>query len=86
MEEISEGLHYKLAVVDLSYERSQLYGIHVFNESKRVNPKVPVIIMTGYGNKSLALAWALNGIITKPLDTREFAAFISRRLEIVAQR
>lgn len=54
MDEIRNGLKYKVALVDFSFPDSKYDGVDFFHESKRINPRVPVIIVSGYG----PFAWA----------------------------
>ncbi|MBI3026948.1 hypothetical protein HYY70_02450 [Candidatus Woesearchaeota archaeon] len=49
IEAIKEGIQYKVALVDLSSQRGERYhGLDVRDESKKVHPSVPVMILSGY--------------------------------------
>lgn len=83
IEQIRSGLDYRLAVIDASYPPSgSPTGRDIFYESKRVNPDVPVIVMTGY---SIPMPWAIDGVLRKPFKGEEFVKLVESYLKIAAK-
>ena len=51
LDNIRQGLRYNLAIIDLALEEDTFDGIDVINESRRVNPHIPIISMSAYNFK-----------------------------------
>ncbi|MCG3197256.1 MAG: sigma-54-dependent Fis family transcriptional regulator [Candidatus Omnitrophica bacterium] len=73
---------YDLVVLD--YRMPELDGIEALKEIHRVNPDVPVLFVTAYGTKELALEAMREGAydyFTKPFDVEEMRVVVRRALE-----
>jgi two-component system, NtrC family, response regulator GlrR len=73
---------FDLSIVDLRLLRRD--GITLMEEFHSLNPEMPVIILTGYGNIESAVEAMKRGAysyLTKPLDPRELILRIEKTLE-----
>lgn len=73
---------YDLVVLD--YRMPELDGIEALKEIHRLNPDVPVLFVTAYGTKELALEAMREGAydyFTKPFDVEEMRVVVRRALE-----
>jgi two-component system cell cycle sensor histidine kinase/response regulator CckA len=60
---------FRLVLLDLTMPR--LDGVQVFTELRRINPGIPVVLMSGYGEQEAATRFKgkrLDGFIAKPFD------------------
>jgi CheY-like chemotaxis protein len=62
----------------------QMNGIQLAEEIKRINPGIPIILLSGYSSdvpKKQIKATLINGFITKPISKNELAAVIRKVLD-----
>ncbi|WP_404423014.1 response regulator [Nibricoccus sp. IMCC34717] len=76
----AEPGRFSAVVVDLSLPR--LTGIEVVNGVRAMRPGIPVILISGHGDESLACdpRLALNGMLRKPFSTDALKAALARSL------
>ncbi len=77
-----EKERYDLVLTDLVME--EVDGVQVLNETKRIYPETPVIILTGYSSSPLAedaKSFGADGFLLKPCDIEELLILISHCLE-----
>jgi CheY-like chemotaxis protein len=77
----AEPNRFSAAVVDLSLPR--LTGLEVVSGIRAMRPGLPVILISGHGDESLACdpRLALNGMLRKPFSTDALKAALSRSLK-----
>jgi CheY-like chemotaxis protein len=66
------------------YSMPQMNGIQLAEEIKRINPGIPIILLSGYSSdvpKKQIKATLINGFITKPISKNELAAVIRKVLD-----
>ncbi|MBW7938191.1 MAG: sigma-54-dependent Fis family transcriptional regulator [Candidatus Omnitrophica bacterium] len=71
-------------LVLLDYRMPEMDGIEVLKEIHAINPEVPVLFVTAYGSKELALEALRTGAydyFTKPFDIEEMRVVVRRALE-----
>lgn len=76
------NIHYDLVISDLVM--TGMDGIQVLKEAKKIDQKIRVIILTGYGNMTTAinaLRLGADDYLLKPCDTDELLLRISRCFE-----
>lgn len=74
--------HFDLSIVDL--QLSDWNGITLMEELRRINPEMPVIILTAYGSIESAVDAMRKGAfnyLTKPFNPQEFLLQVERALE-----
>ena len=83
LEIIRAQLHqFDLIISD--YSMPQINGIQLAEEIKRINPGIPIILLTGYSSdipKKLIKSNVINGIITKPISKNALAIVIRKVLD-----
>ncbi|MEW6203093.1 MAG: sigma-54 dependent transcriptional regulator [bacterium] len=71
-------------VVILDNRMPRVGGMDVLTEIKKLNPEIPVIMMTAYGSKQVAMEAIEKGAydyFTKPFDINEMRVVVKRALE-----
>jgi DNA-binding NtrC family response regulator len=71
-------------LVILDYRMPDLDGIEALKEIHRINPDVPVLFVTAFGSKELAMEAVREGAydyFTKPFDVEEMRVVVRRALE-----
>lgn len=71
-------------LVLLDYRMPEMDGIEALKEIHNINPEVPVLFVTAYGSKELALEALRSGAydyFTKPFDIEEMRVVVHRALE-----
>jgi two-component system cell cycle sensor histidine kinase/response regulator CckA len=66
------------------FSMPQMNGIQLAEEIKRINPGIPIILLTGYNfdiPKKLIKSNVINGIVTKPISKNELAIVIRKVLD-----
>jgi DNA-binding NtrC family response regulator len=73
----------EIHLITLDLRMPRLSGIETLREIRKINPEVPVIIVTGYGtqkDKDEALSYGVKGFISKPFNTSQIRSLIDRLL------
>ncbi|MEO0386421.1 MAG: sigma-54 dependent transcriptional regulator [Pseudomonadota bacterium] len=73
-----------LIILDIWLKDSKLDGIDILKLTKRNNPRVPVVIISGHGNIEIAVAAVKQGaydFIEKPFNIDQLLVVISRAME-----
>jgi two-component system nitrogen regulation response regulator NtrX len=73
-----------LIVLDIWLKDSKLDGIDILKKTKRDNPSIPVVIISGHGNIEIAVAAIKQGaydFIEKPFNIDQLMVVITRALE-----
>ena len=78
MEEIRNGLNYRLAVI-ASYPAGNSTGSEILHESKRIHPSIPVLVITDYSEN---IPWAIDGVIRKPVKIPDFVGLVLYKLSL----
>ncbi|MFH1075045.1 MAG: response regulator [Candidatus Firestonebacteria bacterium] len=71
----------KFDIVLCDIKMPKVTGIQVLKESKKHNPDIPVIIMTGYGeeaNYNDSIRFGASGFISKPFHIDEVIASVEK--------
>jgi two-component system cell cycle sensor histidine kinase/response regulator CckA len=66
------------------FSMPQMNGIQLAEEIKRINPGIPIILLTGFGSdisKKQIKSNVINGIVTKPISKNELAIVIRKVLD-----
>lgn len=66
------------------FSMPQMNGIQLAEEIKRINPVIPIILLTGYSAeipKKLIKSNIINGVISKPISKNELAIVIRKVLD-----
>jgi two-component system cell cycle sensor histidine kinase/response regulator CckA len=66
------------------FSMPQMNGIQLAEEIKRINPAIPIILLTGFGSdisKKQIKSNVINGIVTKPISKNELAIVIRKVLD-----
>lgn len=74
-----------LMVLDIWLKDSKLDGIDILKQTKRDNPDIPIVIISGHGNVEIAVAAVKQGaydFIEKPFNIDQLLVVISRALEV----
>ena len=71
MDDINDGLKYKLAIIDLSLPGVD--GEEIINLSKRLYPQVPIISISGFPYKPINSDRSLN----KPFSSKELEVVVN---------
>ena len=77
-----ESLHHDLVIIDLKMEKMD--GLEVSRKIKELNPKTPIMILTGYGSMETAieaLRMDLDDYILKPVNRDDLFKKISQCLD-----
>ncbi len=77
----SQPQQFDLIISD--YSMHQMNGIQLAEEIKRINPAIPIILLTGYGSdisKKQIKSNVINGVVTKPISKNELAIVIRKVL------
>jgi DNA-binding NtrC family response regulator len=75
---------HRFDLVILDYRMPEVDGIEALKEMIRTNPDIPIIFVTAYGTKELALEALRTGAydyFTKPFDVEEMRVVVRRALE-----
>jgi len=82
LEKLREQPHqFDLIISDFTMPR--MNGIQLAEEIRRIDPCIPIILLTGYGTqvpKKQAESAAVNGYLTKPISKNELARVIRKVL------
>jgi DNA-binding NtrC family response regulator len=81
--EIVEGRGADVVVTD--WKMPRMDGMELLRELRRRRPKLPVVLLTAYGNVPSAVAAMREGAfdyVTKPFDNDELRAVVARALEL----
>ncbi|MDX2186616.1 MAG: response regulator [Opitutaceae bacterium] len=80
----AEPHRFTAAILDLSLPR--LTGIEVISGIRAIKPNLPIILITGHGDESLASdpRLALNGMLRKPFSTDALRAALARAVKQTA--
>lgn len=73
-----------LIILDIWLKDSQMDGIDILKTTRRDNPDVPVVIISGHGNIEIAVAAVKQGaydFIEKPFNIDQLLVVISRAME-----
>jgi CheY-like chemotaxis protein len=73
---------FDLIISDFSMPR--MNGIQLAEEIKRINPAIPIILLSGYSSdvpKKQIKSTVINDFITKPISKNELARVIRKVLE-----
>ncbi|MBL4807276.1 MAG: sigma-54-dependent Fis family transcriptional regulator [Rhodobacteraceae bacterium] len=73
-----------LIILDIWLKNSELDGIDILKKTKRDNPDIPVVIISGHGNIEIAVAAVKQGaydFIEKPFNIDQLMVVVSRALE-----
>ena len=73
-----------LIILDIWLKDSKLDGIDILKNTKRDNPSIPVVIISGHGNIEIAVAAIKQGaydFIEKPFNIDQLMVVITRALE-----
>lgn len=73
-----------LMILDIWLKDSRMDGIDILKATKRDNPDIPVVIISGHGNIEIAVAAVKQGaydFIEKPFNIDQLMAVISRAME-----
>jgi len=73
-----------LIILDIWLKDSRMDGIDILKASKRDNPDIPVVIISGHGNIEIAVAAVKQGaydFIEKPFNIDQLMVVISRAME-----
>ena len=74
-----------LLILDIWLKDSNMDGIDILKVTRRDNPSVPVVIISGHGNIEIAVAAIKQGaydFIEKPFNTDQLLVVINRALEV----
>ena len=74
----------KLDLITLDLNMPKLSGIETLREIRKINSKVPVVIITGYGtekDQKEALLYGVTDFISKPFTTSQIIKVIDGILE-----
>lgn len=74
-----------LIILDIWLKDSKMDGIDILKQTKRDNPAIPVIIISGHGNIEIAVAAVKQGaydFIEKPFNIDQLLVVIARGLEV----
>ncbi|MEX0969581.1 MAG: sigma-54 dependent transcriptional regulator [Paracoccaceae bacterium] len=74
-----------LIILDIWLKDSKMDGIDILKQTKRDNPAIPVIIISGHGNVEIAVAAVKQGaydFIEKPFNIDQLLVVIARGLEV----
>jgi CheY-like chemotaxis protein len=66
------------------FSMPQMNGIQLAEEIKRIDPGIPIILLTGFGSdisKKQIKSNVINGIVTKPISKNELAIVIRKVLD-----
>ena len=77
----SQPQQFDLIISD--YSMHQMNGIQLAEEIKRINPGIPIILLTGYGSdipQKQIKSNVINGVVTKPISKNELAIVIRKVL------
>ena len=77
-----QSRRFDLIISDFSMP--QMNGIQLAEEIKRINPGIPIILLTGYSSdvpKKQIKPGLINGFITKPISKNQLAAAIRKVLD-----
>lgn len=80
--EVFQPERFDLVVLD--YRMPKLDGLETLREVRRMDPEVPILFVTAYGSKDLALQALREGAydyFTKPFDVEEMRVVVRRALE-----
>jgi len=78
-----------LIVLDIWLKDSKMDGIDILKQTKRDNPAIPVVIISGHGNVEIAVAAVKQGaydFIEKPFNIDQLMVVIERGLETARLR
>ena len=73
-----------LIILDIWLKDSELDGIDILKKTKRDNPDIPVVIISGHGNIEIAVAAVKQGaydFIEKPFNIDQLMVVVTRALE-----
>ncbi len=73
-----------LVILDIWLKDSKLDGIDILKKTKRDNPDIPVVIISGHGNIEIAVAAVKQGaydFIEKPFNIDQLMVVVGRALE-----
>ncbi len=73
-----------LIILDIWLKNSELDGIDILKKTKRDNPDIPVVIISGHGNIEIAVAAVKQGaydFIEKPFNIDQLMVVVARALE-----
>ncbi|MYH59624.1 MAG: sigma-54-dependent Fis family transcriptional regulator, partial [Boseongicola sp. SB0675_bin_26] len=73
-----------LMILDIWLKDSRMDGIDILKATKRDNPDIPIIIISGHGNIEIAVAAIKQGaydFIEKPFNIDQLLVVISRAME-----
>ncbi|MBL1438011.1 MAG: sigma-54-dependent Fis family transcriptional regulator [Rhodobacteraceae bacterium] len=73
-----------LIILDIWLKDSEFDGIDILKKTKRDNPNIPVVIISGHGNIEIAVAAVKQGaydFIEKPFNIDQLLVVVSRALE-----
>jgi len=65
------------------FSMPQMNGIQLAEEIKRIDPRIPIILLTGYGSdipKKQIKSNVINGVVTKPISKNELEIVIRKVL------
>jgi len=77
-----EGNFFDIALID--YKMPKLDGLQTLREIRRLNPDLPVVMMTAYGTVETAVATMKEGALdylTKPIDLEELLLIFQKVME-----
>lgn len=80
--EMLERRHYDVMVVDL--RMPGMDGTEVMQQAHRIHPKLPIIVLTGYGTLESAMIAIRSGAVDyllKPAKIRDLAAVVAKALQ-----
>ena len=78
-----------LVVLDIWLQNSEMDGIEILEEIKRLHPELPVIIISGHGNIETAVAAIKKGaydFIEKPFNADRLLLVVNRAMEAMRLR
>jgi len=78
-----------LIILDIWLKDSEFDGIDILKKTKRDNPNIPVVIISGHGNIEIAVAAVKQGaydFIEKPFNIDQLLVVVGRALEASALR
>jgi DNA-binding NtrC family response regulator len=77
---------WKIHLITLDLNMPKLSGIETLREIRKIDPQVPVIIITGYGTQKdgeEALLYGVRDFISKPFNVSEIITVITNQSIIV---
>jgi two-component system cell cycle sensor histidine kinase/response regulator CckA len=78
----NQPYQFDLIISDFSMPR--MTGLQLAEEIKRINPGIPIILLSGYSSdvpKKQVKSYGINGFITKPISKNELARVIRKVLD-----